>query len=319
MWALRQPGPGRFVRVRVPRPVEADLRDGEVLLRLGAGAICGSDLPKFLGHVDPDNPYTGLAGVPLHEIVGEVVASRAAGFPVGCRVVGIARTSHGLAEYLVNPASLLYRLTGGLDDVRSTIIQPVATILSTLDRVPDVRGARVAVLGLGPLGLLFTHALKARGAATVTGVDRVDRTDVAKAYGIDELVVGESRPWATADRADDARPALVIDAIGHHQDVIADAIAALAPHGHLFAFGLPEDHYVVPMRPFFRKQLTLQGGTTLDWPRFLAEAEAYVAAHPEPLDSYVTDVFPMSRAQEAYETYARPAEGRLKVALTPQF
>lgn len=309
MWALRQPGPGRFERIEVPVP--ADVGEGEVLLRLGAGAICGSDVPKFLGVLDPDNPYTGQVGVPLHEIVAEVVESRAPGFPVGCRVVGIAATSHGLAEYLVNPARLLHRLTGDLDDVRSTIIQPVATILSTLDRVPDPRGARVAVIGLGPLGLLFTHALKARGA-TVIGVDRIDRTDVAATFGIDELVVGHAREWARSGAA----PSLVIDAVGHRQEIVADAIEALAPHGHLFCFGLPEDHYVIPMRQFFRKQLTMQGGTTLDWPRYLAEAETYVAEHPELLGSYVTHVFPMSRAQEAYETYARPAEGRLKVALT---
>lgn len=317
MWALRQPGPGRFERIEVPAPSADDLTDGEVLLKLGAGAICGSDVPKFLGVLDPDNPYTGQVGVPLHEIVGEVVASRAVGLPVGCRVVGIARTSHGLAEYLVNPASLLHQLTSDLDDVRSTIIQPVATILSTLDRMPDVHGARVAVIGLGPLGLLFTHGLKNRGASTVIGVDRVDRSDVAATFGIDELVIGGVREWAATDRDDDKRPTLCVEAVGHHQDVVADVIRALAPHGHLFVFGLPEDHYVLPMRTFFRKHLTLQAGTTLDWHRFLAEAEAYVTTHPELLDSYVTHVFPVSRAQEAYETYTRPAPGRLKVALLP--
>lgn len=44
-----------------------------------------------------------------------------------------------------------------------------------------------------------------------------------------------------------------------------------------------------------------------------------MTAHPELLDSYVTHVFPMSRAQEAFECYARPADGRLKVALMPEF
>lgn len=318
MWALRQPGPGRFERVEVATPDAGSLAEGEVLVRTAAGAICGSDLPKFRGVVDIDNMQAGQVGVPLHEVVGEVVASRAANLPEGSRVVGIARDFNGLSEYFVNPARSMHRLTGDLDDVRSTIIQPVGTVLSALDRVPDVRGRPVAVLGLGPLGLLFTHILKSMGA-TVTGVDRVDRTDVATTFGVDELVVGNARQWARGEWADGKRPALVVDAIGHNQDIVGDAIEALAPRGHLFVFGLPEEYYVVPMRPFLRKQLTMQSGTTIDWPRFLAAGEEYVHAHPELQESYITDVFPMSRAEEAYERYGRPAVGRLKVALTPEF
>lgn len=320
MWALRQPGPGRFERVEVPTPTQADLGDDDVLVRTGAGAICGSDLPKFRGVVDIDHMAHGAPGAPLHELVGEVVASRSARLPVGCRVVGRARNFNGLAEYFVNPAAEMYRITGDpddLDDLRATTIQPVGTVLSALDRVPDVRGARVAVLGLGPLGLLFTHVLKTMGAATVIGVDRVDRSDVATTFGVDELVVGNARQWSGGSWADDKRPALVVDAVGHHQDIIADAIDVLAPHGDLLLFGLPEDHYVIPMRSFFRKQLTMRAGTTTDWPRFLADAETYLRAHPELVASYITDVYPMSQAQEAFERYGRPAEGRLKVGLTP--
>ena len=319
MWAMRQPGPGRFERVEVPTPSVDELADDEVLVRTGAGAICGSDLPKFHGVEDVDRMNLGRPGMPLHEVVGEVVASRAADLPVGSRVVGIARGFNGLAEYFVDPAWALHRLTGGLDDVHATAIQPVSTVLSALDRVPDVRGARVAVLGLGPLGLLFTHVLKSMGAATVIGVDRVDRTDVATMFGIDELVVGNSGRWAAGEWDDDKRPLLCVDAIGHRQDVLADAIGALAPRGHLFVFGLPEEHYVLPMRPFFRKHLTMQAGSTLNWHRFLAEAERYVGAHAELRESYITDVYPMARAEEAYQRYARPATGRLKVALTPEF
>lgn len=319
MWALRQPGPGRFERVEVATPGEADLGDGEVIVRTGAGAICGSDLPKFRGVVDIDHMQHGEPGAPLHEVVGEVVASRSARLPVGSRVVGRARDFNGLAEYFVNPAEEMHIVAGDVDDVHATIIQPVGTVLSALDRVPDVRGARVAVIGLGPLGLLFTHALKTMGAGAVIGVDRVDRSDVATAFGIDELVVANARQWAGEAWADDKRPALCVDAVGHHQDIIADAVDVLSPHGHLLVFGLPEDHYVIPMRPFFRKQLTMRAGTTTDWPRYLAEAETYLDAHPELRESYITDVYPMSQAEEAFESYGRPAEGRLKVALTPDF
>ena len=63
-----------------------------------------------------------------------------------------------------------------LSHVEATVVQPLCTVLHQLDRIPEVAGKRVAVIGQGSIGLLFSHALKARGAAWVTGVDRVDRT-----------------------------------------------------------------------------------------------------------------------------------------------
>ena len=51
-------------------------------------------------------------------------------------------------------------------------------------------GLTCAVLGLGPIGLLFCHVLKERGAARVFGVDRVDRSAIAPRFGVDDVVWG---------------------------------------------------------------------------------------------------------------------------------
>jgi hypothetical protein len=70
------------------------------------------------------------------------------------------------------------------------------------------------------------------------------------------------------------------------------------------------------MRTFFRKGLTLWGGATQDWGRFLAEAQAHVLAHPALTgDRYLTHVMEVFDAQRAFELYARPSAGQLKVAL----
>lgn len=315
MWMLQQPGPGTFDHHEVPRPADSDLATGEVLLKFAAGTICGSDVPKFLGVHDPDNPYTGRPGVPLHEFVGHVEASKAPEFVRGDRVVGSIAGSRGLAEYVVNPASLMFRLDDSLSDLHATVVQPLSTVLSALSRVQDLAGETVAVIGLGPLGLLFTHALKSMGAARVIGVDRVDRTDVGKAFGIDDLVVGESRVWASGLEDDDERPALVVDAIGHRQEVISDAVRSLRSGGHLLVFGLPEDHYVFAMRSFFRKNLTMSAGATQDWTRFLREAQQHLLDHPGLADDCITDVFSITEAAKAFRSYATPSVGRLKVAL----
>src|SRR5579871_1392294 len=120
MWAQRLVGPRKFELVEIPQPAAETLRDGEVLIKLGAAGICGSDLPLFLGTKTAD---TLLDGMPAHEIVGEVVASKSAVVKTGQRVVGLHQGAHGLREYLVNPDGFIYAMNNDLDDVRATVIQ----------------------------------------------------------------------------------------------------------------------------------------------------------------------------------------------------
>lgn len=316
MWQLQQPAPSVFDRLEVPEPSDSELVEGEVLLRFLAGSICGSDIPKFLGNHDPDNPYTGSPGVPLHEFVGRVEASAADNFHQGQRVVGIIKASRGLAELLINPASLVYPVDDQLTDVEATAIQPISTVLSAYSHTVDLMGRTVAILGLGTLGLLFAHVAKQRGAAKVIGVDRIDRSDVARSFGIDECVRSDVGSWASTLPSIEA-PDLVVEAIGHRQEYLGDAIRAVRPHGHLLVFGLPEEHYVFPMRTFFRKNLTMWAGFTTDWSHFLAEAHAYLLSHRDLATAYITDVYSIDQATSAYNAYSTPAAGRLKIALTP--
>ncbi|WP_201406889.1 zinc-binding dehydrogenase, partial [Mycobacterium intracellulare] len=76
--------------------------------------------------------------------------------------------------------------------------------------------------------LLFSYVAKAAGARRVTGVDPIDRRDVARAFGVDEPVRATSDRWASqlepGDRAD-----VVIEAVGHQVATLTHAIDATAP------------------------------------------------------------------------------------------
>ncbi|MGP4016182.1 zinc-binding dehydrogenase [Saccharopolyspora sp. 5N708] len=312
MWAYALTAPGRLSRCETADFAVAELPPGEVVARLLAGAICGSDLPNFRGHGLTERQ---LPGYPLHEVVGEVVASTAPDIEVGARVVGWAGGFQGLAEYFTARAEQLHVLDSPLDDVPATVVQPLATVLCALQRVPEIAGRSAAVIGQGPLGLLFSHVLGAQGASRVIGVDRVDRADVADKFGVTEPVWDTSQRWAQ-QLSDAARPDIVVEAVGHQAATLNDAIAALAPGGVLFAFGVPDDdHYSVAFRQLFRKNATLAAGGTTNWRYWLALAEAYLHEHPDLADNYITHVFGVSEAQQAFELAATPARGRLKVAL----
>lgn len=316
MWQYYQPSPSTFARREVDEPDASSLDEGEVLLRFLAGAICGSDIPKFLGNLVSSEDDVGKPGAPLHEIVGVVEASRSGSLKPGRRVVGIVEGSRGLSEIIRNPSDMLIPVDVRLGNESATMIQPLATVISTFAHVHQVEGASVAVFGLGPLGLLFTHVARTLGATEVYGIDRVDRSDVSDEFGIDELIHDDVRVWA--DRIHGAREFdIVVDAIGHKQELVLDAVKLLRDGGQLILFGLPEDHYVFPMRQFFRKNLSMFAGTTRDWQSYLTKAQNYLLEFSELPDVYITSIDRLDRVEEAFCSFAHPKKGQIKAVLNP--
>ena len=314
MWAHRLTAPGRLEAVEVDEPGAPEA--GRVVARFQAGGICGSDLPSFLGARDLlVGTSHGKPGYPMHELVGEVEASAADDLPVGTRVVGWAEGHLGMVERFVARADQVCAIGDELAPAHATVIQPLCTVLYAVRRLGDVRGARVAVIGQGSIGLLFSHALKAAGAGHVTGVDPVDRRDVAEAFGVDAMEWSTGAQWA-ASLAGDARPDIVVEAVGHQAATLEDAVEAVAHGGTIFAFGVPDEtHYAFPFARFFRKDATLISGVTQDRRRSLEAARDHLLEHRELLETYVTDVVPAAEAQTAFELAAQPIAGRLKVVL----
>lgn len=314
MWAYRLEGPLRFARHDIALPPEESLGTGDVLLRFLAGGVCGSDIPRCRDGVALDGPEP--FGWSLHEIVGEVVASNA-DFELGERVVGWVADCCGLREYVPTPANELLAVGKGLKDVHAVPLQPLACVLHAVSRLPDITGAHAAVIGLGPIGLLFAHALKDRGVASVVGVDVIDRSDVASAFGVDETVQRTSSTWARTVGPPGSFD-LVVEAVGHQVGTLEDAITVAASGGTILYFGNPDDvYYPIRFGTMMDKSLTLRTGRTAREDRrpALRLAESYIARHPDLPETYVTHVLPVTEAQTAFEMASRPAPGQLKIVL----
>lgn len=301
--------------VVVPAPTPEALRPGEVLLRVVAGGICGSDVPVFAGTQPPR--VTNGVGCPMHEVVGEVVASRRADLSEGAIVVGWADKANALADYVVTAADGLLEFSGDLDPLRAVAIQPMACVLSAADRLRSVEGARVAVLGLGSTGLLFSHVLRSLGADHVIGVDPADRAEAAKTFGVDEFVRATSMEWASALDSEDGRPSIVVEAVGHQADTLLDAISVAADGGQIFYFGIPDEasEYRFPMVQFLRRNLSLAAGITVYRRKYLKAAEEYLRRHPRLYDDYITHEFSAADAQSAFDLVTDPKADRIKVVL----
>jgi L-iditol 2-dehydrogenase len=318
--------PATFSFIDVPQAGVAGasaLQPGRALVRVLAGGICGSDLPFFRGAPVP--AYAGVAipppGYPMHEIVGDVVAMGATppGADVlvpGTRVVGWATGFDGMADHVVTEASSLAPCPVGLTPEDAVLLQPLACVLYAVERIGAVAGRHCAVLGLGPIGLLFCHVLKQRGASLVTGVDSVDRRDVAAAFGVDAVIWANSANWVGTVEPGTA-PSVVVEAVGHQVTTLQHALEAVAPSGTIFYFGVNDDRiYPLDMELMLRKNLTLMSGGTLERRRVLLEAARYLEEYPELVKQSVTHYFLRSEVQRAYEAAAAPAVGRLKVVMT---
>lgn len=321
MWAYRMIGPRQLELTTTARLSESDLQPGDILVEIEVGGICGSDLSYFSGGLPRrplpvEDPIGVPVGGSLHEIVGLVRASRDPSLRVGSHVVGWATTHQGLAELAITPGSSVIEYGAEWSPREAVALQSLACVIYALDRISDdLAGATVAVIGLGPIGVLFSHVAKSRGAACVIGVDQVDRRDLAPAFGVDEFVWSTAERWAA--RIDDAaRPEVVIEAVGHNTGTLVDAIVAVAPKGVVFYFGVPDQaYYAFPMDTFFRKHLTLLSGVTGDRAGSLTKAEQYARAHPQLFAGYLTHHFPIAEAQQAYEHAVRPAPGQLKITI----
>jgi L-iditol 2-dehydrogenase len=320
VWSYRIIAPYVFERTSIADKTPDGLADGQVLLRFLAAGVCGSDVPGFRGAKGrlpgDDGPSAAEKdGFPIHEVAGEVIASRHRQHRPGDRVVGWASGFDGMMERVVSDGNGLAPYDAALTPAQAVCLQPLACVLYACEQLPDLAGRHVAIIGQGSIGLLFSYVAKAAGARRVTGVDPIDRRSLATIFGVDDVVRATSDRWVShlgrADRAD-----IVIEAVGHQVATLGHAIEAAAPGGTVFYFGVADDEaYPISMRVMLRNNLTLKSGVTLDRRRVLELAGKFATDHPELLGSYLTHTFGVDDVQGAFDLACRPVPERVKIAI----
>ena len=259
MWSYRVVAPGFVERVEVP-PDSGDLQEGQVRLRLLVAGLCGSDMPRLNG-AQGQSSRGDLGGAPVHEVVGEVVESASPRFKTSQHVVGTLGSHATLSEVVTCSDSTIIVVPEGFDDVEAVAVQPIGTVLRAVGQFPSVQGRTAAVIGAGPCGLSFCHILKNRDVTNITVIDPVERSALAIAYGADEFLATTSRDWL-GNLNGHRRPEVVVEAVGHQNETVVDAIWAAAEGGFVFGFGeITDPDYVIPCRQIRRKGAHVRLGT----------------------------------------------------------
>ena len=332
MKAARITEPMNVEIVEVDKP---EAGDGQILVRNKIASICGSDLPDFL-HERPMK-YPRGPGVPGHENIGVVAQSRCKEYREGDEVLAIPMGARGFAEYFLSMPRITVRLPAG--DMRDKLV--VAQLLGTvihacrklfhpirysaneetgpLDieswRLP---GVKVAILGQGGIGLLFTAMMKIMRADTIIGIDPVDyrleasmkmgATHVINASGTDSVEqVKEVTNGAMAD--------VVIEAVGK-VSTVNDCFTLARRWGVILAFGVPRKSvYDLAFPELFRKELKLLGSVgpqvQIDFP----PAVDLVANDKMDISHIISHRLPLDDIQNAFEMAAEKKDGAIKILL----
>lgn len=202
-------------------PVPA-LEPGEVLVRVGACGICGTDL-KIVAGVYKGSWPPALPFIQGHEWAGTVAALGVGvtGLQVGDRVAAenhkgcgtcancrrgrynlceVARSKGkayklyghsaqgAFADYAARPAGLLHKLPDAVSFEEGTIVNQGALGLHAIRRCRIEPGDTVAVIGPGLVGLITVQLAKAVGATRVIVAGRGPRLELAKELGADDVV-----------------------------------------------------------------------------------------------------------------------------------
>ncbi len=293
-WHAR--GDVRLDEVPVPTP-----RDTQVLLRVEAAAICGTDVDEVrLGPITvpiEPHPVNGrTAPMTLgHEIVGVVAeAGPASGLAVGARVApwpsqpcGQCRdcvTGHanrcsltvalgmsadgGMADFLVAEGSVCVPVGADVAPERAALVEPFAVALHGVHQV-DIARRRVAVIGIGSLGLCVVEAAVLAGAAEVIAMSR---SEVAR----DAALEGGATAAIPPEGAGDVDAEVVYETAGA-TPAIAASFAAVRRGGRILVLGGHPRPTAIDLLDLTVREVALQGSASHCFADFAAAANAITA------------------------------------------
>jgi len=369
--------------VDVPTPLITDSRD--IILRVTASTICGSDLHMYSGGVTPmhDGDILGHEFMGTIEEVGSDVTNLQQGqrvvvsFPIACGTCDFCTRKEFTGCKTTNPSNLMKdkyghrtaaifgysHLTGGVPGGQAEFVRvpyaevnclpvpedlPDEKVLLLSDVVPtafhgvetaEVKpGDKVAIWGLGPIGLMAAKLCTLRNAGLVVGIDRVkERLELAKSIGIQTINFSDEDVLKTlSDYAPDGFD-VVIECAGFEasktmlhkieqtfmvetdtSDVFEEMFSALRPFGRCSVLGVYvgyANHF--PVGAMMEKGITITSGQAPVQKYWKDCLEMIKSGELDPTFMF-THRRSLSDAPELYKKFSNREEGVIKVFLRPE-
>jgi len=309
----------------------------EVLIKVAACGVCGTDVEAYLGH----QPRGWTITYPFrmgHELAGTVVeaGSEVRGFKVGDRVVpdgrlpcGACRNcrrglfsacsnqgyfSGGLSEYAAYPYRNLVKIPDKVSFDEAALAEPLACVVNGQSKLSVTPGAVALVIGDGPIGLMHMQMLKRRGAFTVLAGVTPHRLEMGRQLGADAVVNSLSQDLAKVmvDVSEGRGADIVVSAAGKAA-VLKQAIDLAGRGGQVLFFAATMQPSVeLDIDLIHYKELALRGTYDSTIAHF-EDALTLISQGVVKVAPLISHRLPLKDAPQGYEI-ARKLEG-LKVLI----
>jgi len=326
------------------RPAPAIQGPKDVLIQMSCVGVCGSDVHYYttgrIGSQVVQYPFAvGHEGAGVVLEVGTAVSrvkpgdriavepamscfecdQCLAGRPNTCRklrFLGCPGQAEGcLTELLVMPEESCFPIAESMSLTQAALSEPLAIGVYAVKQSVPMKGAKVGILGAGPIGLSVLVAARAQGAEAVYVTDKLDdRLAVATANGAvwggnpkktDVVAEVESRVTAQLD--------VVFECCGQQQ-ALDQGVQMLKPGGKLMVVGIPEEDRIWFSIDFLRrKEICIQN--VRRQVHCVQPSLDGIAAGTLPVDFMVTHRFPFAKAKEAFDLVADYRDGVVKAMI----
>lgn len=328
----------------------ADLPDpvpgpGEVLVRVAACGICGSDVHGYDGSSGRRIPPIVMG----HEAAGTVAALGEGGttFSTGDRVTfdstvycgsctpcvrgevnlcdrrqvlgvscGDYRRTGAFADLVVVPERILYRLPDNLSFAEAAMLEALAVAIHAVSLAPVRENDSALVVGAGTIGLLVQQALRAAGYSRVFVTD-VDTTRLALSKSLGATAVfssGPDLPQQIAAQTNGAGVDVAVEAVGLNQTIDL-AISSVRKGGTVVLVGNVTPEVTLPLQKIVTRQIRLQGSAASagEYPRAI-ELLSTGGIRVTPI---ISAIAPLSEGPQWFERLYAREPNLMKVVLTP--
>jgi len=342
---LYAPGNLRIDDIPVPVP-----GPDEVLVKVSACGVCGSDIPRVLTQGTYHFPT-----IPGHEFSGKVVETginvsksevgrRVAVIPLipcrKCKLCEIgkfaqcekygflgSRDDGGFAEYVKVPAANIVHIPQEVNDETAAMLEPISVALHVVQNANVNWGDNVAVFGLGTIGNFIAQWAKAFGAKHVFAMDVFpEKVEIAREMGLKDAICGKESDfeYLIAEKTMGIGVDVAIEAAGS-DSALAQAISILRTEGRLGLVGRHAGDIIIKDETYekiLRAQISIKGTWSFEFKIFphnawIQSIDAIINKNiiTEPL---ITHRFPIDKTFEAIKMMDEKKELVYKILIKPQ-